>query len=51
MQGVSSSRKSKVRQRKPLTVLVARCKKENRFRASEDTPTLGLARHTLRQRE
>jgi hypothetical protein len=46
---VSSSRKSRVCQRKPLPVLETRCHNMKSFQASDDAPTLGLARHSLHQ--
>ena len=45
--GVSSSRKSKVRQRKRLSVLTTRCEHTNDVSASADAPWLALARRTV----
>jgi|SRR5579872_1732482 len=46
MQGVSSSRKFKVRQRKRLSVLVTRYEQPGDLPASAEAPWLALARHT-----
>jgi len=46
MQGVSSSRKSKVRERKRFSVLMTR-RKPSSVPASADAPWFALARHTV----